>query len=118
MGRVRPFFEARRHSRYRHSAGRVQNTIHTRNSSLASLPSSLRQFIIAAARHGCQEKTIVGEIVGARGPVRGRYLVRRVGGTRLAVVLPNIRDSDRLSETVFESLVRNLQLESVRDDLL
>jgi hypothetical protein len=36
---------------------------------------------------------------------------------RLLAILPEVRESDVLTETVFESLVRNLGLEDVKDDL-
>jgi hypothetical protein len=81
-----------------------------------ALPT-LRQFIIKAIRHGCLEREIEGHSFGARGPFKGRYLVRQVGKARLLAILPNVRESDALTETVFESLVRSLALESVRDEL-
>jgi hypothetical protein len=81
-----------------------------------ALPT-LRRFIINAIRNGCQEKAIEGDVVGARGPIKGRYLVRQVGKTRLLAILPNIRESDTLTEAVFESLVRSLSLEHMREDL-
>jgi len=80
-------------------------------------PPTLRQFIIKAIRHGCLEREIEGHSFGARGPFKGRYLVRQIGKTRLLAILPNVRESDVLTEAVFESLVRNLRLEDARDDL-
>lgn len=82
----------------------------------ALLPT-LRQFIIKAVRHGCIEREIEGHAFGVRGPFKGRYLVRQVDKTRLLAILPNVRESDVLTETTFESLVRNLGLEEVRDEL-
>jgi hypothetical protein len=78
---------------------------------------TLRQFIIKAIRQGCVEKEIEGQAVGTRGPFKGRYMVRQVGKTRLLAILPDVRESDVLTETVFESLVRNLGLENVKDAL-
>ncbi len=80
-------------------------------------PPTLRQFIIKAIRYGCLEREIEGHSFGAQGPFKGRYLVRQVGKTRLLAILPNVRESDVLTETVFESLVRSLSLEEVRDEL-
>ncbi len=78
---------------------------------------TLRQFIYrVVSRAGCVEKVAYGEIIGMRGPAKARYLVRRVGGSVLFVILPNVRESDPLTETVFDQLVRGLQVEEFFDE--
>jgi hypothetical protein len=46
-----------------------------------------------------------------RGPAKARYLARRVENSDLFVIVPNVRESDPLTETVFDQLVRGLQVE-------
>lgn len=65
---------------------------------------------------GCVERVAHGEIVGMRGPVKARYLTRRVGSADLFVILPNVRESDQLTNTVFDQLVRGLQVEEFFDE--
>ena len=78
---------------------------------------TLRQFIYrVVSQAGCVEKIAHGEIVGMRGPAKARYLVRQVGTSDLFVILPNVRESDTLTETVFDQLVRGLQVEEFFDE--
>ena len=82
---------------------------------MASRPKSmptLRQFIYrVVSQAGCVEKVAHGEIIGMRGPAKARYLARRIGNSDLFVIVPNVRESDPLTETVFDQLVRGLQVE-------
>ena len=70
---------------------------------------TLRQFIIAAIRHGCEEKFARHEIPGMKGPLTAHYLVK----DNLSAILPNIRESDPLTPTMLSSLVRSLALSMV-----
>jgi hypothetical protein len=77
-----------------------------------SLPS-LRQFISAAHAYGVREKAIEEQLPSGRLKYKFRYLERG----KLSVVVPEIRESERLTEAVFAYFIRGLQLEAYEDAL-
>jgi hypothetical protein len=74
---------------------------------------SLRQFISAAHAYGVRERFIEEQLPSGRLKYKFRYLERG----KLSVVIPNIRESDRLTEAVFNYFLRGLQLGEFEDEL-
>lgn len=74
---------------------------------------TLRQFIYSAAKYGVEEKALFEKLPSGREKFKIRYLQRN----NLAVVIPHIRESDRLTEAVFGYLLRGLGLEEFEQQL-
>lgn len=77
-----------------------------------SLPT-LRQFISKAFQYGVQETIIEEKLSTGRLKRKFSYLRR----DNLTVVVPTMRESDRLTEAVFGYFLRGLQLEPFEDEL-
>ena len=73
---------------------------------------TLREFAAAAVAQGCKYGELQGELVGARGRIRIRYLVNPAG---VIYPLGNRKDDDRLDSTTFMSMIRVLGIVGYED---
>lgn len=71
---------------------------------------TLREFIDAAVRMGCEERSLEASLVGSRGAMTIRYLLSPA--KKVIYPLPDIADHERLAHSTVASLERALGIDT------